>query len=253
MMNNILGRKPCKATLLEVQKLCGTLNFFCRCIIPGRAFTRRLYSLTKGTSHLKPHHHVSIKSEHKKDIQTWEQFLLHPSAFCRDFTYFNKILDVQDLAFYTDASRNKFFGAGGYCQKSWFMIKWNSDFMEQYEPSINYLELYGVTVAILLWIHKFANKKVAIFCDNTSVISMINNNTSSCKNCMVLIRLIVLKCMIHNVRVFVKYVSSKNNAISDSLSRMQIDRFLKLTQGKFDQLPTAIPNELWPMEKIWLK
>ena len=32
-----------KVTLLQIQQLCGFLNFLCRAIVPGRAFTRRLY------------------------------------------------------------------------------------------------------------------------------------------------------------------------------------------------------------------
>ena len=43
-----LLRTACrKATLLRVQKLCGTLNFISRAIVPGRAFTRRLYNVTR--------------------------------------------------------------------------------------------------------------------------------------------------------------------------------------------------------------
>ena len=46
-----------KITIKKLQKLCGTLNFFARCIIPARAFTRRLYAKTAGNN-LKAHHHV---------------------------------------------------------------------------------------------------------------------------------------------------------------------------------------------------
>ena len=37
-----------KCTVRELQKLTGTLNFFGRCIVPARAFTRRLYSKMAG-------------------------------------------------------------------------------------------------------------------------------------------------------------------------------------------------------------
>ena len=37
------------------------------------------------------------------------------------------------------------------------------------------------------------------FCDNQSMVAMINTTSLSCKNCMVLIRIIVLHCLIHNV------------------------------------------------------
>ena len=37
--------KAKKFTLHDLQKLCGFLNFLCRCVVPGRAFLTRLYSL----------------------------------------------------------------------------------------------------------------------------------------------------------------------------------------------------------------
>ena len=39
-----------KTSLVELQSLLGTLNFACRVVIPGRAFLRRLFDLTKGIS-----------------------------------------------------------------------------------------------------------------------------------------------------------------------------------------------------------
>ena len=36
-----------KTTVHQMQKICGYLNFLGRSIVPGRAFTRRLYSVGK--------------------------------------------------------------------------------------------------------------------------------------------------------------------------------------------------------------
>ena len=77
-----LNKKNKKATVLEFQKLCGILNFLCRCIVPGRAFLRRLY-ITNGQ--LKPHHHVKITEENRLVLLVWKQFLTHPESFYRPF------------------------------------------------------------------------------------------------------------------------------------------------------------------------
>ena len=61
-----LHKENKKVTKREVQKLTGFLNFLCKCIIPGRAFTRRLYNLAKGE--LKAHHHVYLKRETRLDL-----------------------------------------------------------------------------------------------------------------------------------------------------------------------------------------
>ena len=65
LIEYFLHKKSKKVTVHEVQKLCGFLNFLCRCLIPGKAFTRRLYSMTAGTNGvvLQLHHHIKIREE----------------------------------------------------------------------------------------------------------------------------------------------------------------------------------------------
>ena len=72
-----------KVTVHDVQRLCGLLNFLCRAIVPGRTFTRCIYSLTAGSyTKLKKYHHVRVTSEVKHDLRIWEKFLDHPMAVC---------------------------------------------------------------------------------------------------------------------------------------------------------------------------
>ena len=123
------------------------------------------------------------------------------------------------------------------------------------KPSIEYLELFAVAVAVKLWIRRFKNKKIYLFCDNLSVVHMLNNSLSSCKNCMVLIRFITLEGLIQNVRVLAKHVKTQDNRIADSLKRLQFRKFQSLTatpKRNFESEVTPIPVELWPMNKIWL-
>ena len=61
LITEILGSK--KVTVLKLQKLCGFLNFLCKCIVPGRAFTRRLYSMI--APQLAPHHHINVSHDMK--------------------------------------------------------------------------------------------------------------------------------------------------------------------------------------------
>ena len=85
-----------------------------------------------------------------------------------------------------------------------------------------------------------------------SVVHMINNNTSGCKNCMVLIRILVLHGMLNNVNITAKYVDTKSNYLADHLSRLRLDLFRKEGGNSFEKDPTPVPQELWPMWKIWL-
>ena len=204
LVNWFLSKK--KATLLQFQKLCGNLNFLCRCIVPGRAFLWRLY--VAGNPQLKQHHHLKITQEHKLDLETWRFFLTQPDIFYRQFIQ-PQVHTAQELDMYSDALRNFKLGFGAYCGPEWTFGQWDEEFCQKYEPSIEYLELFGVAVAVINWLKLFKNMKIVLFCDNQAVVNMINNASSKCKNCMVLIRMIVLEGLVCNTGVFAKYVRSK--------------------------------------------
>ena len=182
LIDKVLHSK--KMTKRELQQICGYLNFLGKCIVPGRAFTRRIYA--HGAKLSKPHHHLNVNLEIRLDLTLWREFIENSNIFARPFFDFDNEAVYSPLDFFTDASGK--LGAGGYFRNQWFIIPWDENFLEKKRPSINYLELYALTVAVLAWTPLLTNRKVIIFCDNQSVIHMVNNTTSSCKNCMVLIR-----------------------------------------------------------------
>ena len=103
-----------------------------------------------------------------------------------------------------------------------FFAKWEKNYIKNLNPSIEYLELLGVCTAILLWAKYVQNRRIVIFCDNQSVVSIINNSSSSCKNCMHLVRIITLTSLKFNVRFFARWVRGAENLRSDLLSRQKI-------------------------------
>ena len=111
-----------------------------------------------------------------------------------------------------------------------------------------------MAAAVLAWIHLFRNRRVDLFCDNKSVVDMINITSTSCKNCMVLLRLIVLKGLVENVRIFARHVPGEQNGLADSLSRDKFGEFNKLCKQAnkvMDDKPTRVPEALWPINKLW--
>ena len=128
---------------------------------------------------------------------------------------------------------------------------WDAKFIAKFKPSIEYLELFAVTAAVITWINQFKNRRIILFCDNESVVNMINYTTTTCKNCMVLIRMIVLKGLVENVRIFARHIEGAKNVYADSLSRNKIVYFKDLcvkADKAIDQEPTAA---IWPVQKIW--
>ena len=69
---------------------------------------------------------------------------------------------------------------------------------------------------------------------------------------MRLIRLLTLRSLELNTRVFVKHVKTQDNGIADSLSWNQMARFRKLTKDlDMKDMPDQLPHEIWPIGKIW--
>ena len=174
----------------------------------------------------------------------------HPLAFNRLFLDVNPLM-AEDIRLFSDAAKSPNKGFQAFCQDSWMFTKWDTEFMINEDPSIGFLELVGVTAGVLTWIRRFKNKRIYLFCGNMSVVHMINNSSSSCKNCMTLIRLITLEGMLRNVRIYAKHIGTKQNYLSDALSRLQIKKFKELAPATIDSKPTPVPEQIWAIGKIW--
>ena len=247
------------ATVRDIQQLTGLLNFLAKIIVPGRLFTRRMYAKMEAkTTNLMQHHHVTIDAEFRSDMAIWTMFLLNaerePTFLCRPFIDLGMELDAVKLDLYTDSSANPRLGFGGVFSSRWFFGQWQPGFIRKNKPSIQYLELYAVCMAIFIWIDYFRNFRLVLYCDNETVCGMLNQTTSGCKHCMVLLRKLMVKCLESNTRVFAEHVRTADNGLSDSLSRLQFKRFLRLAADKhkiMEVLPHPLSEELWPLSKIW--
>ena len=236
-------------TVHQLQQLCGYLNFLCRCVPPGRVFLTRLYNLISGNVKvLKPHHHICIKQENRLDLLVWQQFLNDPEVYSRPFMDMVE-MKADSINMYSDTLGK--LGFSTLCNYSWMFSEWNKNFLEQQEPSIKYLELFTLVVGVITWIHRFHNKRVCLYCDNMAVVHMINNTSAKCRNCIILLRIFVLKCLKENVKVSAQYVSSKNNSLTDSLSRLDFEQFRHLGPN-MEKKPTTPPAQIWPVEQIWI-
>ena len=260
MINQLLEKK--KATVKQLQQLAGYLNFLSKAIHPGCAFTRCIYSKysnnafgAKNKQILRPHHHVRLDSEFKLDCEVWRSFLSQEDAsvVCRSMMDLTEHLTANQIDFWTDASATKHLGFGGVFGKHWLFGRWPPGFIETYKPSIAYLELFALVISVLAWDHKIKNAWVILYCDNQGTVEMVNNTTSKCKHCMVLIRLLVLSGLNSNRRVYAKYLKSHDNGRADALSRLKLSTFFRLSAQGTDERPTALPEILWPIDKLWNK
>ena len=261
MLQKILSKK--KVMVKDLQRLTGLLNFLCKVIHPGRTFTRRMYNkysapLDKKGRKLKHYHHITIDAEFQRDCEVWQLFLnnAESSVLTRPFVDFENsrfTFSADTIQFTTDASANEVLGFGCYFQGEWSFGQWEQGFVKNNSPSIEYLELYALLVGVFIRQRKLVNGRYVIFCDNEAVVHMVNAGVSKCSQCMYLLRMLTLNNLLYNRRIFVKHITSRNNYLSDCLSSLKIDQFFKLAPPSISRLPEKLPEELWPLSRLWQK
>ena len=227
------ARDSKKLTVHYIQQLTGTLNFLNQAIVPGRAFTRGMYRKLSAKMHgqtkkLKPHHHIAIDKEFKADCKLWQAFLkVDNTCLSRPFIDFTDE-SCEVINFTSAASLNESLGMGAVYQNSWMVVQWPLHFIKQEKPSIEFLELFALTAAVVTWCQKdtsLHNRRIKIFCDNESVMYMVNTSASTCSQCRKLIRILTLCNIRYNNRIIVRHIRSKDNLLLDALSRLDFDRF----------------------------
>lgn len=262
-INRILRAK--KVKVLDLQRLTGLLNFLSRAVVPGRAFTRRMYAKYKS---MKQYHHVRVDRELRADCEMWEKFLNSPSNVNRPFADFADERVAEVIRLETDASLNAKLGFGGIYARgknnytkeslSWFSQHWPTGFLQTSENSIEVAELYASCMALTIWAKELQGKRLVVWCDNQAVVHMINKTLSSCSKCMFLIRHLTLLSMSYSIKIFCEYISTDQNRWADQLSRMKVKKFLTETQlcedFEVDDYQTPLHRLLWPIPGIlWEK
>lgn len=246
-----------KVTVLQVQQITGLLNFFCRAIVPGRAFTRRLYAAYVGNT-TRPHHHVRVTNEMKLDLTMWNCFLTQDKRVYRRFVDFDSHVRFSRFPIFSDAAKAVNLGYSTCFLKFdtkealYCFDRWNAAFLELFNPSVQFLELLPLAIGVVLFAPYLVDSRVQIHCDNQAVVQMVNNGASSCKHCMLLIRRITLCCLQNNISLEVVYISSEDNFLADFLSRNKEDKFLERLPEGLLPVKMATPSEFLPFEKFYL-
>ena len=144
---------------------------------------------------------------------------------------------------------------GAVLNNNWIMQQWPSTFIRLHDPSIEFLELYALAIALLRWRREpcLMNARVVIFCNNESVVYMANKLASNCPQCMKLLRIIALESITCNRKVIVKHIKSEDNVLSNSLSRLNLKRFWRYAPVSMNRYRDDIKEIdcMWPMQKLW--
>lgn len=200
--------------LQNLAELIGTLISSCPGVEYGQVYTRKLeMEKIDGLfiSNQNYNHKVTISDEGVADLNWWIKNISHSRKKIRQEAYF--------LTLTTDASLT---GWGATTARRSTRGHWN---FNEAKRHINELELLAIYNALLALVD-FTDKSVLIRSDSTTAISYINKY-GGCRSyqCQELAKIIWQWCEKRRIIIFASYISTKDNIVADSLSRLDIDSY----------------------------
>ena len=213
--------KKTTASKRSLQQLLGKLFWVSRCVKFSRPFMSQLLSQLKVMSPFPDHKKVKLSPECKQDIQWWARYLRRFNGI--ELMYPEDPLDLTlDQLLETSALVNcgdaQMMGGGAYFGNEYWsrpFPRWLQD------PSIfiHLKEFYVVLVSAWLWGESWTGKLVYIFCDNDSVIEVLDKEKPKDPRMLELLKeFLYIVCTRKFSPVF-KKIGTKANEVADFISR----------------------------------
>ena len=214
------------ATKLQMQHLCGVLNFCCKVIRGGRVFMFHMIQLLKL---FKDNNRITLPKSFHEDIQWWSTFAAIFNGYA---DFFDPVTNTIEIV--TDACLD---GLAAICDNDFYQAKVlpcdasdiHVEFVSahaytvfvplEHAANINVLELISFWLALLRWEYKLQNCRIMAYCDNLQI--CFNLAKDKTKNALSneCLRNIFWLCVRNNVYISPVYIPSIYNIDADYLSR----------------------------------
>ena len=152
LLNFLMSKR--KVTVKQIQNLTGLLNFLNRAIFPGRAFKRRMYAKISMKEYnnfkLQGHHHINLDSERLQSLEGIFGTVRFHTDFCRPFVDLKETIEAEKLNFFSDASSRKNRGFSYIFDHEYAFGKWQTGFIQRYNPCIEYLAFYSLSKGLFV-------------------------------------------------------------------------------------------------------
>ncbi len=235
----------CFTTKQHLRQIIGCLNWATAVVQGGQPFIRRFIDKTIGVrGNLQK---LLVTAGMKADAKMWMRFLTSQSGrvlFLPESWVSSETINLQ-----SDASKS----AGAFVYgTNWFRIDYPAQWADY---NIAYLEFYRIVAGLDIFAQKLANHRILFVTDNMAVCHIINSQTSKNQYLLQLLRIFVLICMAHNIHFSASYIESRNNVISDFISRCQPQETWLKDCG-LSILPVQVPERWKPSScdlelKVW--
>ena len=211
----------------NLESLNGLVSHCAQVTQGGRTYCRRFYNLQKELN-AKRLKRILIPSYVRADLKWWNDLCL----------IFNGVCTFKRPSYYLPMiSDSSFMGFGVYLGNDWALGTWSEDHqismksdcvhivapptMEKLnDKNINVYELYPILVGLRRWGEKFRGRTVIAFTDNTQVLYMLRKGSSTNRQCLEWLKEIFWLCVVYDIEVITKYVSTESNLVADVLSRL---------------------------------
>lgn len=227
-ISEILKRKFVPFPKLE--SLVGKLSFVAQIIAGGRTFLRRIFDAFPTSRSGK----IPISPGIRADLSWWLRFLPIWNGTARMVPDFSR----PRVAFTSDASD---LACAGVLKDRALVHAWSP---KQLAWHINIKELWSVYHCLRLWSHQFRGAFAIVGCDNSAVVSWINNGTARSPLAMKILRKIFWIRAKFNIQLHATWISTDVNSAADAASRLDFPRFFS-TSGisysgiSFSGMPSA--------------
>ena len=204
-----------RASKRQLQQLAGKLNWACRVVHGGRTFLRRILDMLNSLK--RPHHKARLDAACKQDIMWWDKFLQTFNGV-RLFLH-----DLPQQSLVTDSST---LAAGALFEGDWLYVNWQFDLPQFSNEHINVKEALAVCLAARRWGHRWQNKRIIIYTDNTTALSLINKGTAKSPVVMSELRHLFWLSTKFNFYIRAVHIPGSQNFAADAISRLHDTRYL---------------------------
>ena len=231
LLQSFMGKLTCSKR--ELLQLISKLSFAAKVVKPGRLFLRRLINLSTTKKGL--HEIIVLDSESRNDVNWWHQAMynFNGTSFIPP-----PFVTSPQIEFFTDASGT---GFGGVFGTHWFVHTWPDKFKNK---SINFKELFAVTVAFILWKRFLVNKQIKIFSDNLVICNLWSSHSVRAPDLLGLIRYLYFQAFENQTNILLLHIPGHRNVYADLLSRLQVSKFRQM-YPQADHQAEAIPTHVW--------
>lgn len=211
-----LWRNRNSCSLRQMQSLVGKLSFAAGVVRSGRVYMSRLINCLRKTAP-KIDGRIELTENTRNDVKWWLEHIKLRNGIPMESLMVNKKWEPPGSIWSSDSSST---GLGGWSEKTAQFFHYTLD-QETKELDINSLECLALLLCLKKWSEQCRGKKVLVYCDNTTTVSVVNSGAAKTRFLQACLREIHHICALNSAEIKAVWLKTSENTIADALSRWE--------------------------------